>query len=559
MQQEHQKYLHLYPFVSLHENNKFTTTRSSKARSSKIAPRCLSLVCPLLASPMAPKGGLKRRLHLESPEPCTSASSSHAAPSAIPMVGGPRRRLAKDESQRPEAALSTDTPLNNSLRRMWALGELSSPQVQELAMGALSQGAHSIDAMAKAGGEGKNKGNMHRALVAAFGKTAGAPDMFYTDIPVVGGRKSPHPFILPHELFGTLKKERPEQFERTILGPEGECAKFWSSAEGKDMRSKHPVLRQRWATDLCKTVPVGLHGDGGPFTKHDSLYTVTWNSLLGVGTTTSKRYIFTVVKKSDLLANGSTWAAIWKIFSWSMNALLTGKNPERDLLERSTGSGGSHIADGLPGALVQVRGDWAFYCEVFGFPKHNEAVNMCWMCRASTNDPQLRYTNATLSAGWRSTIRSHESFLAEHAANGTAPPTLLSLATGLRLEHIMIDVLHIVDQGVASHVIGNVLFEVMRLGQWGRRLADQTAGVSADLNTWYSTAKKAKTSKLQGKLTLERIRTDGGWPKIKAKAAATRHLSEYALAIAQRYDDGSSHSRSRSAFRQSKVLLDLRR
>ena len=36
-------------------------------------------------------------------------------------------------------------------------------------------------------------------------------------------------------------------------------------------------------------------------------------------------------------------------------------------------------------------------------------------------------------------------------------------------------------------------------------------------------------------MTAERVRASGDWPKLKAKAAATRHLAEYALNLAQRF------------------------
>ena len=58
---------------------------------------------------------------------------------------------------------------------------------------------------------------------------------------------------------------------------------------------------------------------------------------------------------------------------------------------------------------------------------------------------------------------------------------------------------------------------------------------------------------MQGKLTVERVRTKGGWPKLKAKAAATRHLSTFALYLATTYDDGSDHDRRMIAVCQ---LLD---
>ena len=56
-----------------------------------------------------------------------------------------------------------------------------------------------------------------------------------------------------------------------------------------------------------------MHGDGASFSHHDSLYTFSWNSLLGVGTTTQKRFVFTAVKKSDMVVG--TLDAIFKVFA----------------------------------------------------------------------------------------------------------------------------------------------------------------------------------------------------------------------------------------------------
>jgi hypothetical protein len=47
------------------------------------------------------------------------------------------------------------------------------------------------------------------------------------------------------------------------------------------------------------------------------------------------------------------------------------------------------------------------------------------------------------------------------------------------------------------------------------------------LKSWYS--KNKVSSKLDGPLKLERIRADGQWPKLRANAAATRHLAHFAL------------------------------
>ena len=97
----------------------------------------------------------------------------------------------------------------------------------------------------------------------------------------------------------------------------------------------------------------------------------------------------------------------------------------------------------------------------------------------------------------------------------------------------MIDVLHTCDQGVASHVIGNVLHECCELKVFapGGTLEQNVAALDTSMAAWYKANRV--TSKVQGKLTKEGIRASGQWPKLKAKAAATRHLAPFALQLAQ--------------------------
>ena len=110
----------------------------------------------------------------------------------------------------------------------------------------------------------------------------------------------------------------------------------------------------------------GFHGDGGAFSKQDSLFTFSWNSLLGQGTTIDKRFVYTVVKKSDVIAD--TLPALLKLFSWSVNALLTGISPELDEDGQPCPGGGKYLADGWRAALCQIRGDLATRCRAFWIP-----------------------------------------------------------------------------------------------------------------------------------------------------------------------------------------------
>ena len=114
----------------------------------------------------------------------------------------------------------------------------------------------------------------------------------------------------------------------------------------------HPSLhRSDWST----TIPLGFYGDAGAFSHNDSLYVFTWNSILGVGPTMSKRYLATCIKKSDLVPGSMD--AIFRIVAWSFNALLDGRWPEVDWRGIPiTSSPMGDLAGGLKGCLCQVRG-----------------------------------------------------------------------------------------------------------------------------------------------------------------------------------------------------------
>jgi hypothetical protein len=306
--------------------------------------------------------------------------------------------------------------------------------------------------------------------------------------------------------------------------------------------TKHPSLAQ---TDFDRTVPLGLHGDGAPVTKTESLFTVSWNSLLGTGKTMDSRFIYTCIRKKDI--GPGTLDALWKYLAWSFDVMMRGEEkPALDYLGQPY-TGEPFDFGGWRGTCIQLRGDWEFYASVLGFPRWNTKENMCFMCLASAMDNALSWTSAARGAGWRPTIRSHESYLAELIAAGKSLCGLF-LIPGLRLEGVMVDVLHTVDLGLAAHIIANIFVEVMRLGHWGKTQEDTAKGLQADIHEWYKTQDKdTKASKIQGEVTYERIKTSDDWPKLKAKAAATRKLSRHALELCRRYDSGSEHDKRRLA------------
>ena len=107
---------------------------------------------------------------------------------------------------------------------------------------------------------------------------------------------------------------------------------------------------------------------------------------------------------------------------------------------------------------------------------------------------------------------------------------------GLRIECVAIDVLHTCDLGITAHILGNIMWECVSGKSWGKPPHDaNVAQLEVELKVFYSANKI--TSKVQGKLSTDRLRTTGGWPKLKTKAAAARHLAPFALMLAQKYLD----------------------
>ena len=119
---------------------------------------------------------------------------------------------------------------------------------------------------------------------------------------------------------------------------------------------------------------------------------------------------------------------------------------------------------------------------------------------------------------------------------------ILMMAVGFRLECVMVDVMHCVDLGVAAHILGNVFWElVLRKAFAPLGTQETNVGVLMRQMKAYYKQLPGNPSRTKGKLPVERLRTTKGWPKLKAKAAATRHPARFALDLAQRHSDGSDH------------------
>ena len=456
---------------------------------------------------------------------------------------GIRHRVA-EAGPASSSSSAMDQPLCRSLKKDWALGLLSSAKVQEYAWGAAAQGSEGLEDLARAGNEGRNPGNIQRALISALGMPEGSCDFTWAEIPMEGhARPQPHPFLLPHQVLSALHKKRPELFKSAFAPSASEVREFWIPYARTPFVTKHPVVR---AADWDVVLPFGFHGDAGPFSKNDGLFCLSFNGLLGEGQTMRKRFLATVICDSKKKRDGSTMEAIWRIFGWSLSCIASGTTPHQDWLQRPIEGGGQPLAGRYRGVVVQARGDWEFFAQYMGMPRWDNPENCCWMCQAGMVGPS-QWTAWGVDAAWRPTRKTHESWLADLAADGKPVPAPFRHITGLRLECVCPDIMHVADLGVSAHVLGNVFWEVITSHAFGEMdQRGQIEALHADMKAWYSRTTRG-ISKLQGKLTVSRIKTTRDWPKLKAKAAACRHLMKYGVHLATRFNSGSLHDRRRLA------------
>ena len=140
------------------------------------------------------------------------------------------------------------------------------------------------------------------------------------------------PCLLPHEMLPSiLDKATDQQRQKWRNHPTRSaevrrfCAEFGTPVDG--------------------TYPIGLHGDGVPFKAKmtDSIEQFSWSFAADPG---SERALFCVVPKS-LCAGRDTYEDILAVFADSMKKLATGAQCA---------------------CLIELRGDWAYFNAVFGFP-----------------------------------------------------------------------------------------------------------------------------------------------------------------------------------------------
>ena len=188
-------------------------------------------------------------------------------------------------------------------------------------------------------------------------------------------------FILPQEILSVMAAKA----DREVL----------MSTERMDPLSKaHLGKCQDSAGE--QLLSIGMWGDGVPcqWDQTDSVDVLSFNLPGMGGAWKNLRIPITAIPHGFI--GDHTWHDIMKVVQECLVACGTGFHWTRRADGQAWQKNDSYhakragLALGVRAALVEVRGDWKFYKEVFNFPGWNELAGCCWKCKCTPS--QVRTT-----------------------------------------------------------------------------------------------------------------------------------------------------------------------
>jgi hypothetical protein len=196
-------------------------------------------------------------------------------------------------------------------------------------------------------------------------------------------------------------------------------------------------------------------------------------------------------------------------------------------------------------ALLQVRGDWGNLNELFRI-RSTSSEQFCWLCDASQSPGHLHFHDCDVTAGHRQTLIDHGAYMSACAISGDQPSNLFR-APGLQLHHLAVDSMHAADLGVWQDAIGSLLFLEIDQKSWSNSRVEGLRKLNEDLGLYYSANRHKNLSRVTPLSMSQLKQKDKKFPYLKAKAAGTRHLIDFALLLARRHRYGGG-GRQRYAF-----------
>ena len=454
-----------------------------------------------------------------------------------------------------------DQRLRHNVASMFLTNEISSVRTQSVFQDADASGAQHVGDLAKVGRNGRLGKNLARDLKRKLLKESAWPKPYVVQVRTWNAKRNREelrdvPVLLPHEIIFAIAEDRshrqPQNPTRTNNIPNKVTVACLLVNTFKDKPTAEHLLRQRLGAqdrghlkrgcedvgaDLSRSVGLGLWADGVPY-NYDRSRSLDVFSLNVVGFSDppfrDMRIPLVALDHSHVL-KGQTFDDLLEVLAWSFVCLGVGRFPTRrhDNSEFHPGSdqvrfrkGGSAV--GFHGFLVECRGDWKMFKDVFRFPQFNELSGICWLCNCTPHT----WRCVDDAAPWRQNRLDHGAFLDRLRLKGVEPSPIFG-SPGFRSSCFKPDWLHVVDLGVACDFLGNFLLLLSRRFP-GAVHKTRVGSMWEDIQQWYQVNEvENRLDNLYPSMIQANARSP---PKLRAKAAQARALVPYAAFAAHRLE-----------------------
>lgn len=292
--------------------------------------------------------------------------------------------LSKNKRPYEAADMEAHQRLRLNLSNLYSRNELSASRIGEIATDVHSVAPTELRDLA---GNSKDKSNVAKKLRRRFTKKSTWMPDYMATIRTWDNKQQKVvdelvPMQLLHEIVAVLLKNG---FEEALMATDHMDPLTLQHLRGCEREAGEALLG------------IGMWGDGAP-TQWDRGETidVLSMSLPGLKDHASLRIPLIVLPHSKVCSE--TWTDVFAVIKWSLICLATGSWPS----SRHDGSPWKEsdkcrkaARPLLRAALVEVRQDWKFAGEVFGFPAHNLGEGCCWKCKCKPQEVHgvARYTH----------------------------------------------------------------------------------------------------------------------------------------------------------------------
>lgn len=253
------------------------------------------------------------------------------------------------------------------------------------------------------------------------------------------------------------------------VGSESALQKIWGLHALNQFWLTHDVAEDpscrkiQHAIKAKKLIPLVIHGDGGQFQREGSLMVISMRSLLSSANVAHSQMLLVAISKACVNKSGDpcldTMQCVWRVLSWSFNALLQGRHPKTDHEGKPfPASSWRHAKRGTPlldshhcACIFVISGDGEYFQNELKLPGHSS--NQC--CKdCGANKSNVPHNDYRPTAKWRTTLKTP-------LQNDNFPPSdhPLFKIDGVVPEMIQYDTLHVIEEGTSSHAVANCLFD----------------------------------------------------------------------------------------------------